>query len=368
MRPIRLLFNAWADAANVNAQNLNAREIACRLDPERFAVSFFSRGEPDPKLAGLQNVRLLRVPSRLGAPIMVRHMLGPYDAMFYLRMSRADTIFRYLRRRLGGSKVLIAPVESQMDVLDSGLFAPQVCRFWDEVAELADVVVANSPYVAETYRDRYGGAPQVIVNGIDAGTFRRLAAEHRRPGGRVRVVFAGSLQERKHPELVLDAARRFPAAEFVLIGDGPLRPRLERSVAEWELANVELLRARSYHDYARLLVTADVFLFPSRIEGLPRVTLEAAAAGIPVVVFDDYRAASVVHGTSGFRVATEEEMMASVGQLIGDPELRRRMGAAAAEHARGFDWGVVIEQWERLFEASVRECRGGGSARLGRPR
>ena len=354
MRPIRLLFNAWADAANVNAQNLNAREIASRLDPERFRVSFFSRGEPDPKLAERQNIRLLRVPRRLAAPVMVRHMLGRYDAMFYLRMSRADTIFRGLRRRLGGSKVLIAPVESQLDVLDSGLVPPEVGRFWDEVAELADVVVANSPYVAETYRDRYGAPAEVIVNGVDAGAFRRLAAEHRPPGDRVRVVFAGTLQERKHPELVLEAARLFPDAEFVLIGDGPLRPLLERTKEEQGLANVELLRSRSYDDYARLLVTADVFLFPSRIEGLPRVTLEAAAAGIPAVVFDDYRAASVVHGTSGFMVATEEEMMAGLGQLIGDRELRRRMGAAAAEHARGFDWAVVIEQWERLFEASVR--------------
>ncbi len=350
MRPIRLLFNAWADAANVNAQNLNAREIASRLDLERFRVSFFSRGEPDPKLAGRDNVRLLRIPRRLGAPVMVRHMLGSYDAMHYLRMSRADTIFRGLRRRLGGSKVLIAPVESQLDVPEP----PEIRRFWDDVAELADVVVANSPYVAETYCDRYGAQPQVIVNGIDAGSFRRLAAESRRPSDKVRVVFAGSLQERKHPELVLEAARLFPAAEFVLIGDGPLRPLLERTKEEQGLANVELLRSRSYDDYARLLVTADVFLFPSRIEGLPRVTLEAAAAGIPAVVFDDYRAASVVHGTSGFMVATEEEMMASLGRLIGDRELRLRMGAAAAEHARSFDWAVVIEQWQRLFEASVR--------------
>ncbi len=354
MRPIRLLFNAWADAANVNAQNLNAREIASRLDPERFSVSFFSRGEPDPKLAERGNVRLLRIPRRLATPVMVRHMLGPYEAMFYLRMSRADTIFRSLRRRLGGSKVLIAPVESQLDLLDSALASPEVCRFWDELAELADVVVANSPYVGETYRDRYGAEPRVIVNGIDTCYFRRLAAKNRRLNGRVRVVFAGSLQERKHPELVLEAARLFPEAQFLLIGDGPLRPRLERTMAEGELANVELLRARSYGDYARLLVTADVFLFPSRIEGLPRVTLEAAAAGIPAVVFDDYRAESVVHGVSGFMIATQEEMMESLGRLIGDPELRRQMGAAAASHARRFDWAVIIEQWERLFEESVR--------------
>ena len=58
--------------------------------------------------------------------------------------------------------------------------------------------------------------------------------------------------------------------------DDPLRPRLERTKEEQGLANVELLRSRSYGEYARLLVTADVFLFPSRIEGLPRVTLEAA--------------------------------------------------------------------------------------------
>jgi glycosyltransferase involved in cell wall biosynthesis len=97
-------------------------------------------------------------------------------------------------------------------------------------------------------------------------------------------------------------------------------------------------------------VKADIFLFPSRIEGLPKVTLEAAAAGIPVLVFNDYRTPSVVNGETGFQVDTVAELMERLGQLIDDPLLRTTMGAAGMEHVRRFDWSVIVRQWEELFE------------------
>jgi glycosyltransferase involved in cell wall biosynthesis len=232
-----------------------------------------------------------------------------------------------------------------MDRLDG------VGSFYDEVDVLADAVVANSPYVAETYRERYGREPHVILNGVDTALFRRLSSEVARSNTPApRVMFTGSLQRRKHPEIVLDAARLFPKAQFVILGDGPLRPLLERRISEENLHNVTLLTSRNYESAARELVKADVFLFPSRAEGLPRVTLEAAAAGVPVLVFNDYRTPSVVDGETGFRVDTVAELMEKLGELIDNPSLRSTMGAAAVEHAGRFDWSVIVPQGEELFE------------------
>jgi glycosyltransferase involved in cell wall biosynthesis len=166
-------------------------------------------------------------------------------------------------------------------------------------------------------------------------------------------MFAGSFQERKHPELVVEAACHWPDAEFMLIGDGPLKPQLLKRISEYNISNVTLLATKEYAEYARLLVTADIFLFPSRVEGLPKVTLEAAAAGIPCIVFDDYRTPSVLDGGTGFQVNTFEKMIARLRELIENRELRLKMGATGTEHAKKFDWGIIVKQWEDVFEKTI---------------
>jgi glycosyltransferase involved in cell wall biosynthesis len=190
----------------------------------------------------------------------------------------------------------------------------------------------------------------MILNGVNTDLFRKLSSKVRRSTSEPRIMFTGSLQERKHPEIVLDAARLFPKAQFAILGDGPLRPLLERRVLDENLSNVTLLTARDYRSSARELVKADIFFFPSRAEGLPRVTLEAAAAGIPVLVFNDYCTPSVVDGETGYCVDTVAELMERLGQLINDPSLRSTMGAAGREHATRFDWSVIVRQWEDLLE------------------
>ena len=376
MGKIRILFNAWADQEVYSAQDLNARELALRLDPDRFEISFFQRGAPDPRLLECSHIRRLPLPGRFGAPRMVRHMLASYDVMFYVRFQRADRIFRRLGRRFGGPRGLVVPVESQLDQFDTDHYSPEVRSFYRDIARLADVLVANSPYVGKTFEDRFDRRPDVIVNGIESSYFRRLAKEAKqgqeepkhRGNGRVQVLFAGGLLPRKHPELVLEAAAQFPEADFSVIGEGPMRPELEARLARGDLPNARLEPASTFEDYARRLVRADIFLFPSRLEGLPRVTLEAAAAGIPEILFDDYQAPSVVDGLNGFQVKTFPEMLERLGTLIANPELCQKMGQAGTRHVEQYDWQVAVERWQKIFEdvAAGRRLRGGRGSENGR--
>jgi glycosyltransferase involved in cell wall biosynthesis len=98
-----------------------------------------------------------------------------------------------------------------------------------------------------------------------------------------------------------------------------------------------------------IMRNSDIFLLPSRLEGIPKVTLEASATGLPCIVFRDYETPSVVDGITGFQVATLEDMMRALGKLIEDRSLRQRMGAAAREHMEKFDWNVVSRQWQSAY-------------------
>jgi glycosyltransferase involved in cell wall biosynthesis len=239
-----------------------------------------------------------------------------------------------------------------VNVLDSAEYA-SVSHVYDQIIGIANLPVANSEYVAQTVKDRYATEIPVIYSGVDVNYFRKLASERSHQKGALRVMFAGSFQERKHPELVLEAAHRWPNVEFILMGDGPLRPLLANRISTEKLSNVSLISTKEYTEYAKLLVTADVFLFPSRVEGLGKVLLESAASGIPSLVFNDYRAAAVLDGVTGYQVTTFGEMLERLDRLIENEELRLRMGAAAVQHVKQFDWDLITKQWERVFEEVV---------------
>jgi glycosyltransferase involved in cell wall biosynthesis len=100
---------------------------------------------------------------------------------------------------------------------------------------------------------------------------------------------------------------------------------------------------------------ADVFLFPSVLEGHPQVLGQAASCGLPVVAMRKYCPDYVVHGETGYLVESESELSQKLGWLLAGQELRLRMSAAAARHALQFDWDQVARDWESvLLEAAAK--------------
>ncbi len=136
----------------------------------------------------------------------------------------------------------------------------------------------------------------------------------RPPSSKVRILFAGRLIERKGPDKVLDAAQLFPDATFRIIGsaygkeDGVFADQLRHRVREDRLNNVEFIGKVSQEELRQFLWDSDILFHPSRVEGIPRVTLEAGATGLPSIVMDAYQTPSVVDGVTGFQVKSVDEM------------------------------------------------------------
>jgi glycosyltransferase involved in cell wall biosynthesis len=148
-----------------------------------------------------------------------------------------------------------------------------------------------------------------------------------------------------------------PDAVFWIVGparhgfDEVLRKRCQ----EQRIKNVEFHGPQPQTSLAALMQRSDIFLLPSRLEGLPKVTLEAAASGLPCVVFRDYETPSVIEGVTGFQVTSFEEMVSRLRLLVGSQELRLRMGAAAVEHAKRFDWDLVAPGWQQVYSQVAAE-------------
>ena len=124
---------------------------------------------------------------------------------------------------------------------------------------------------------------------------------------------------------------------------------LQQRILQLGLRNATLEGPKSQAELLEIMSSSDIFLLPSHLEGMPKVSLEAAATGLPCVVFRNYQTPSVIDGVTGFQVGSSEEMMQAVGRLISDFALRERMGKKAREHVKQFDWDVVARQWQNTY-------------------
>lgn len=188
---------------------------------------------------------------------------------------------------------------------------------------------------AERYLARLaaGGVPRLrLPNGIDLERFRppgpgeRAAAREALglPAGPV-VVFVGRLVEKKGVPLVIEAARRRPAAHFLLVGSGPLAGLLAGAGA-----NLTHLAAVDPAEMPRVYHAADALLLPSQGEGLPLAVQEAMACGVPVLVAEDEAFSTEITASGGGLAGPREgaAIAALLDRLLAEPR-----GDAARRHA-----------------------------------
>jgi glycosyltransferase involved in cell wall biosynthesis len=134
---------------------------------------------------------------------------------------------------------------------------------------------------------------RTIISGIDSSVFHPGSRGEARaelgiaPKGSV-LLFIGNLVPVKGLDVLIDACSLLlrTGVRFTchLIGQGPLRSRLEARVAKLGLQeNVKLLGSKPHHQLPTWFRAADIFVLPSRSEGLPTVLLEALASGTPFV-------------------------------------------------------------------------------------
>lgn len=211
------------------------------------------------------------------------------------------------------------------------------------------------------------GAPadRVAVHrmGIDPSRFP-FALRDRRSGTLLRVLTVGRLVEKKGVDLGLAAvaalAARGVAVHYDIVGDGPLRDRLEAQAAALGLGGRVVFHGwQNQAAVARLMAGSDVLLAPSRTdatgdqEGIPVTLMEAMASGLPVVSTRHSGIPELIeHGVSGW-LAEEGDVAGladAVLQLERDPDQALRFGRAARERiAADYDVGRLNARLESLL-------------------
>jgi glycosyltransferase involved in cell wall biosynthesis len=222
-----------------------------------------------------------------------------------------------------------------------------------------DGVICNSQAAVNQLLQQ--GLPQgklfVIGNGLGPAIFAETApALPRRPGTfRIAMIARMNTRSKNHLSLLrvlakLDVSLAF---ELLLVGDGPLRPELEREAERLRVREqVSFLGVRA--DIPAILASVDATVLPSSSESLSNAILESMAAGVPVVASDVGGNPELLGNDRGILVAdgNEEAMCAALRQLATDESLRRTISCNARTYALQ---NFTVERMCRMHEELYAE-------------
>jgi glycosyltransferase involved in cell wall biosynthesis len=343
VRPITIFTPLDANAGNTNAQSLTVKEVVARLPEDRFHVTMMCSGDaPDPRLRARANTRLVQWAKHGNTVRLLRHCLfPPPDIYFFPRTGPLDRAFLALRKRMRLNTALITYIVMAMDAATgSGMIGRLIVE--------GDMVFGNSVHVSETIQQMFAVKASAIYDGVDQRYF--FPRERRAENSDVTVLYAGSFQPRKRVDLMIRQAARLPGLQFRLAGKGETEKNCRDLVQQLGCGNVSFLGHLAAEQLGEEMRRADIFFFPSILEGNPQVLLQAASCGLASIAMELYRSDYVVNGETGFLVRSDAELSARLDQLAGDAALRRRFAAAAVRHARQFDWDKIAGQWAAVFE------------------
>jgi glycosyltransferase involved in cell wall biosynthesis len=162
-------------------------------------------------------------------------------------------------------------------------------------------------------------------------------------------VFVGGDWERKGLVHAIEAIGRRPRWHLIVLGSGDALDYEARAAAHGCADRVHFVGEVS--DVSRYLAAGDAFVLPTHYEAAPLVTYEAAAAGLPLLVTPVNGVEDLLRdGVNGWFIEAEadsiEPRLAALERNVG---LRTRMGRAARDAVRRFDWDSVVSEYIRLY-------------------
>jgi glycosyltransferase involved in cell wall biosynthesis len=163
------------------------------------------------------------------------------------------------------------------------------------------------------------------------------------------VCFAGRLAAEKNIDAILDAVREWPALQFVIGGEGPLRAQVEAAAEQHpNLRYVGWLQRR---DLRRVIDASSLLVLPSHAETFGSVALEAMARARPVLVSANAGIHQWPQLRPGmFRLEAEETLSMALDRLLGyDPESLAATAASARQAAEAFH-RATISQWLEVLQ------------------
>lgn len=217
-----------------------------------------------------------------------------------------------------------------------------------------DWMVVQTEHIRSTYSTALQRRTSVIFNPVNEKVYSLESSVRDNV-----VISVARLFPQKNQRMLIKAFAKatvdFSDWKLVIYGEGPLRDSLESMVESLNLKGRVLLPGRSERIIEELN-KAGVFALSSDYEGMSNAMIEAVCVGLPVVSTRVSGTESLIkEGKNGFVVdcGDVEAMAIVLRRLMGDEELRKKMGKESKAMADKFRIEVIVEEWLSLIETVV---------------
>ena len=244
-----------------------------------------------------------------------------------------------------------------------------IARCTKEVIEKSDQVLAVSSDLAQGSLCLGTPSRKILVShfGVDAAQFRpvmdkralreRLGLPIQGPG----ICNLGRVACQKGVQELLEAfhqvAASHPSAWLLFVGDGPARSALEERSRALDLHERVHFAGGCPHDQVpQWLAAADVFAFPSYMEGLPNVLLEAMACGVSIIATDVGGVSEAVGEDGALFVPPRDipSLVQALDRLLRSPELREQLASRGLHRVRTqFSWRQSARALQSIYEGRL---------------
>ena len=275
--------------------------------------------------------------------------------------------FRHLIRR-GGKKVVSAHI-----VPDSFIGSIKGAKYWKPLSRMwlkffykkADLVLACSGMVAdELINDMNVPKTKVLYNTIDMSRYKHSAAEKKLARKKLGlsdndfvVMGNGQVQPRKRLDILIKAAKKMPDVKFFWVGGIPFKnlgadyhamQNMIKSAPD-NLTVTGVIPLEAVKDY---YVAADVFVLPAMQENHPMCVLEAAGAGLPIILREIPQYDDTFKGDA-VMAKTDDEFLDLIDLLRKDKKAYSKACLGAEKIAKRFDSSAGAERLVEFYRSLV---------------
>lgn len=279
------------------------------------------------------------------AMMMLKWMGAPTVSSFHLDYARLAPQFR-------------------LGAVDLGFTRPLIDELTKSVFNWADCSLAPSKLVQRQMRRLGIDNVGLWRRGVDAEVFHprfrsaamREAMTDGNPDSTL-LLYVGRLSDEKQIEHIRPTLEQLPNTRLALVGDGPARAQLEQYYADLPVKFMGYLRGERL---SQAYASADIFVFPSRLETFGLVVIEAMASGLPVVAARVGGVGDMVsEGVNGYTFESGDRaaLLEGARKIASNQENRRWMGEQARVYAEGQSWEAIMDELIEVYAELIAARR-----------
>lgn len=339
-KKIKIFLGAYVNFPN--AQNVNCANIARYLNKDKFEVHtmYMNKLPVDKKLYKEQGVYLHRLIHHRFIWWWCKYLtmlFGKYD-IYYI--PKGETVDLCFCKRHKKKAVFISSVEGVV-----GEQIPKEDSIAREKYLMMNDIFSISSCIQESVKKYWGINTEILYLGVNS-----LNKKIQPKKSVKKIIWIGSVIDRKRPEYLVECAEKFPKLEFIMIGDGDAQIKIRNMIQEKRIKNIQLLGRISNEEVYEKLSSCDLLLMTSDKEGLPKVIGEAMISGVPAIYINEcYDVDYIQDGVNGYAVPNLEVMIERINTLTNNPQRYQQMSINALQTIQEYTWKNLIKKYEDYF-------------------